>query len=152
MNYIHGYISYEDFISRFEAELINLSSADSILEDDAHVIKKLIIDSTYEMNLDIGKLYDTKALLEMRHPQLKRMCADLTWFYLLKRKGVAEHRDKELYYDSVKIDLSEIGKGKKVLEGVTPKHKLYNNNTVSFLKYEYDNFTLDTMGNWEDLY
>lgn len=151
MNYTHGYITYEEFITKFEAELINLSSADTITEDDAYVIKKLIIDATLEMNLDLGLLYDTKLLLEMRHPQLKRMCTDLTWYYLLKRKGVAESKDKQLYYDAVKLDLSELGKGKKVLEGITPKHKLYNRNTVSYI-FDDEVFTIEAMKNWEDLY
>jgi phage gp36-like protein len=143
-----GYITYVEFKDRFNDELTNILSADTPDFDDEHVINKLIQDSSNEMDMDLNLIYDTDELRDMGHPVLKRICADLTYFYALKRKGIATHQDNEIYYKSAKTDLFELGKYQKKLPGVTPSTHRYKGFEASIIT-DKEEFTTINMEIWK---
>ena len=143
------YISYDEFLERFAAELLNLSSADVPYEDNEIVIMKVIEDASHEMDLDLSRLYNIDELREIHHPDLIRICADISFYNLLKRKGIATHKDKEIYYNAPKQNLFEIGSHEKELYGVDPDDKNFKGNTVSYI-FDNEIYTSNTMSNWEN--
>lgn len=143
-----GYITYAEFKDMFNNELTNILSADTPIIDDEHVITRLIKHASSEMDLDLSRIYNVDELRELDHPDLKRMCADLTYFYLLKRKGIATHQENELYYKSTKADLYEIGRWEKVLPGVVPETKRYKGFNATGLS-DKEEFTYFNMEIWK---
>lgn len=140
-----GYITYEEFKEMFNDELTNILSADVPSIDDQHVITKLIKLASSEMDLDLSRIYNVDELRELNHPDLKRMCADITYFNLLKRKGIATHQENELYYKNTKADLYELGKWEKVLPGVIPDTKRYKGFNAKGIsdKEEFTNLNME---------
>lgn len=140
-----AYASVNDFLFRFEEQLRSLGSADVTTKQDDFVIKKALSDATSEMNLDIGLLYDIELIMNSQNVDLKRMCCDLAFYNLLKRKRAATREDKATYFDPVKSDLREIGAGTKVLLGFKPRKK-----SPGDYLFDREYFTNRTMDNWDN--
>lgn len=150
MNLNIGYISYEDFLDRFSEELINLGSADTPIEDDIDVIQKCILDGSNQIDLYLTKVYDVIQLRNLHHPFLKRICADLTYFFLLKRKGIAKDIDRKNYYDPNIKTLESLANNDLSLYGVTRVNKDYKSNEVSYI-FDKEKFTDNTLRAFEDI-
>lgn len=146
-----AYISYSEFAERFQPELVRLGSADTIMEDDEKVIRELIEDASSEMNLDLAVLYDTDKLQTVRHKELKRICADITFYNLLKRKGIATYEYQEMYYSPAKNDLVMIAKRQKIIKGLFPfLLEKYRSPNVGY-SFDREKFTEATMRDWEGI-
>jgi phage gp36-like protein len=149
MEETRGYCTYNDMLYRFNDELLNLTSADSLTEDDEQVIRKCISDATDEMDMDLDMLYDVDYLKKIRHKQLIRICCNLTYYFLLLRKQGATREEKEYYYDSSKLDLSDLASNKKKLRGI-PRRYNYKSNNVSYI-FDREKFTEGTLQSWENI-
>lgn len=145
-----GYISYEDFLDRFSEELINLGSADTPLENDMQVIQKCILDASNQIDIYLSRIYDLINLRNLNHPFLKRICADITYFFLLKRKGIAKDIDRKNYYDLNIKTLQDLSTGELILHGVSRVSKDYKSNEVSYM-FDEEKFTDITLRSFEDI-